>query len=120
MSTAETFAGYRAALAASTQGWFDDGPHDLWHWAGYLLQRIDEAYERFSTRVAAGTTVGTKQDRVRDFVLLHATATFTIADIRRALPGVSDNTIRLVLTELKNAGRIINDGTRRGATWHRT
>jgi len=110
---------YYAALAASTHGWFDDGQHDLWPWAGYLLQRIDDAYERFSTRVAAGTTRGTKQDRVRDFVLLQAPATFTIADIRRALPGVSDNTIRLVLTELKNAGRITNDGTGRGATWHR-
>ena len=111
---------YYAALAASTHGWFDDGQHDLWPWAGYLLQRIDDAYQRFSARVAAGTTRGTKQDRVRDFVLLHAPPTFTIADIRRALPGVSDNTIRLVLTTLKNAGLITNDGTGRGATWHRT
>jgi len=111
---------YYAALAASTHGWFDDGQHDLWPWAGYLIQRIDDAYERFSARVAAGTTRGTKQDRVRDFVLLHAPPTFTIADIRRALPGVSDNTIRLVLTTLKNAGLITNDGTGRGATWHRT
>ncbi|MDZ4827641.1 MAG: Fic family protein [Actinomycetota bacterium] len=34
---------------------------------------------------------GTKQDRVRDYVLLHAPTTFTIADVRRAVPGVSDN-----------------------------
>jgi Fic family protein len=111
---------YYAALAASTRGWFDDAQHDLWPWAGYLLNRLDDAYERFAARVAAGTAGATKQDRVRDFVLLHAPATFTIADIRRAVPGVSDNTIRLVLTDLKSKGRITNDGTGRGATWRRT
>ena len=37
-------------------------------------------------------------------MLLHAPAQFTIADIRRGVPGVWDNTIRLVLTELKAAG----------------
>ncbi len=111
---------YYAALGASTSGWFDDGRHDLWPWAGYLVNRLDEAYERFTARVAAGTGGGTKQDRVRDFVLLHAPTTFTIADVRRALPGVSDNTIRLVLTDLRNGGRITNDGTGRSATWRRT
>ncbi len=46
--------------------------------------------------------------------------TFTIADIRKALPGVRDNTIRLVLTALKGARRITNDGTGRSARWRRT
>ena len=111
---------YYVALAASTEGWFDDGRHDVWPWATYFLDRLDDAYERFMARVAAGTSGGTKQDRVRDFVLLHAPATFTIADIRRAVPGVSDNTIRLVLTDLKNNGLITSDGTGRNATWNRT
>jgi Fic family protein len=111
---------YYAALGASTQGWFDDGHHDVWPWAGYFLDRLDDAYARFTARVAAGTAGGTKQDRVRDFVLLHASATFTIADVRRAVPGVSDNTIRLVLTELKREGKIASDGTGRAATWRRT
>ncbi len=110
---------YYDALAASTDGWFDDGHHDVWPWATYFLNRLNEAYERFTARVAAGTTGGTKQDRVRDFVLLHAPATFAIADVRRAVPGVSDNTIRLVLSALKNARRITNDGTGRNATWRR-
>ena len=56
---------------------------------------------------------------MRDFVLLHAPATFTIAEIRRAVPGVSDNTIRIVLGALKEKGNITNDGSGRGAAWHR-
>lgn len=115
----ETKDEYYQALAASTQDWFDDGQHSAWPWAGYLLGRLDAAYTRFGTRIAAGTSGGTKQDRVRNFVLLHAPTPFTIADIRRSAPGISDNTIRLVLGELKNEGLIANDGTGRSATWHR-
>lgn len=112
--------GYYDTLARSTEGWFDDGSHDVWPWVRYLLERLDEAYARFGERIAAGTSGGTKQDRVRDYVLLRAPATFTIGDIRRAIPGISDNTIRLVLAEQKRAGRIANDGTGRSATWRRT
>lgn len=115
----ETNDQHYQSLAASTQGWFDDGRHTTWPWAGYLLERLDAAYTRFGTRVAAGTGGGTKQDRVRDFVLLHAPTPFTIADIRRAVPGISDNTIRLVLSELKHTGLIGNGGTGRSAKWHR-
>ena len=111
---------YYDTLALSTEGWFDDGNHDLWPWARYLIERLDEAYGRFGARIAAGTSGGTKQDRVRDYVLLHAPATFTIGDIRRATPGISDNTIRIVLVALRNAGQIVSDGTGRSATWRRT
>lgn len=111
---------YYASLEASTVGWFDDGGHDGWPWARYLFDRLDDAYGRFESRVAAGRSNGTKQDRIRDFVLLHASATFTIADIRRAAPSVSDNTIRLVLAALRTEGRIASDGTGRSATWRRT
>ncbi len=110
---------YYRALGESTVGWLDDGAHSLWPWAGYFLTRVDEAYRRFGERVAAGTSGGTKQDRVRDFVMMHAPAQFSIGDIRRAVPGVSDNTIRLVLTELKASGQITVDGTGRGSTWSR-
>ena len=63
---------YYQALRDSTVGWFDDGAHSVWPWTGYFLARVDEAYKRFSVRVAASTSGGTKQDRIRDYVLLHA------------------------------------------------
>lgn len=115
----ETRQQYYSTLAASTRGWFDDGKHSVWPWAGYLLGCVDGAYTRFAARIAAATRGGTKQDRVRDFILLHAATPFTIAEVRTAVPGVSDNTIRLVLSELKGEGLIANDGTGRSASWHR-
>ncbi|MBU3689566.1 MAG: cell filamentation protein Fic [Acidimicrobiales bacterium mtb01] len=115
----ETKDGYYEALRQSTDGWFDDAQHSLWPWAGYFLERLAGAYDRFSARIAASTNSGTKQDRIRDFILLHAPPIFSISDIRRAVPGVSDQTIRLVLAELKESGHVTNDGVGRSATWSR-
>lgn len=115
----DTSTDYYGSLAKSTIGWSPDGRHRLWPWAEYLLGQLATAYERFETRVADRTSGGTKQDRVRDFILSHGPVDFTIADVRRALPGVSDNTIRLVLTELRRGGRISVDGTGRNARWRR-
>jgi hypothetical protein len=61
----------------------------------------------------------TKQQRVREHILRHAPATFRLADIRTAVPGVSDQTIRLALEQLRNEGRVRADGTGRSATWTR-
>ena len=100
----------------STDGWFDDAQHSLWQWASYFLERLAGAYDRFSARIAASTNSGTKQDRIRDFILLHAPPAFPISDIRRAVPGVCDPTIRLVLAELKESGHVTNDGVGRSAS----
>jgi len=73
----------------------------------------------FAYRAAAAQTPGTKQERVREYILRHAPATFRIADIRTAVPGVSDQTIRLVLEQLRKEGSVRADGTGRSATWTR-
>jgi Fic family protein len=111
---------YYSQLRASTEGWFEDGQHDPWPWIRYLLGRIADAYGQFEERIASSTSSGFKQDRVRAFILTHSSQTFAISDVRRALPGVSDNTIRIVLSELKSKGRISVDGSGRSATWRRT
>ena len=110
---------YYESLAASTEGWFDDGRHSIWPWTTLLLECLADAYDRFEQRVTASSAT-TKQGRVRGFVLLHGPATFRMADIRRAVPGVSDQTIHLVLRQLKAAGQVDNDGTGRSAAWTRS
>lgn len=78
------------------------------------------AYAIFADRAAAAKTPGTKQQRIREHILRHAPVTFRLADIRGAVPGVSDQTIRLVLERLKNEGKVRPGGTGRAATWTRT
>jgi hypothetical protein len=81
---------------------------------------IASVYAIFADRAAAARTPGTKQARVREHILRHAPATFRLADIRTAVPGVSDQTIRLVLEQLRGEGKVRADGTGRSATWTRT
>ena len=113
---AESADHYYAALLASTHGWHEQR-NDPWPWLGYLVEILARAYDRFEQRAAADRSPGTKQDRVRDYVLHHASTIFTIADIRVALPGISDQTIRLTLDQLKGEGLVVADGRGRSAVW---
>ena len=76
----------------------------------YLVEVLAYAYDSFEQRVAAQRrSSGSKQERVRTWVLEHAPERFRLGDIRSALPGVSDGTIRLVLARLKREGHIMPD-----------
>jgi len=80
---------------------------------------LASTYAVFAGRAAAVQTPGTKQQRVRDHILRRAPVTFRLADIRTAVPGVSDQTIRLALERLRSENRVRADGTGRSATWTR-
>ncbi len=116
----ETKNGYYAALYESQRDWHE-GEHTIWPWTEYLVGALAETYRRFEDRVAAerGAKGMSKQERVRAYILRQAAARFTIADIRRAVPGTSDQTIRLVLNACRDAGRIRAEGTGRSAVWVR-
>ncbi len=107
-----------AALVASTHGWHE-GTNDAWPWLEYFVELMSRAYGTFEWRAAAGRSAGTKQQRVRDYVLYQAPVVFRIADVRVACPGISDQTIRLALDALKAERRIASEGTGRSAVWHR-
>lgn len=109
---------YYASLLASTHGWHED-QSDPWPWLGYFVRLLDDAYRTFEVRATSQRSTGTKQDRVRDYVLNRAPVVFRIADIRTALPGVSDQTIRLALDAMKADARIAPEGRGRGAVWRR-
>jgi Fic family protein len=118
LTVAESADAYYRALLDSTHGWHE-GTADPWPWLSYLTSVIADAYTVFAGRTAAARTPGTKQQRVREHILRHAPARFRLADIRTAVPGVSDQTIRLVLEQLKGDGKVRADGTGRAATWTR-
>ena len=110
---------YYDVLVASQDGW-QEGAHDIWPWISYLVSVLSDSYDRFEELLAARDDTGlSKQKRVRRYALEQAPASFSIAEVRRALPGVSDETIRLVLTELKAAGQVEPTGRGRSARWQR-
>ncbi|HTZ93135.1 MAG TPA: hypothetical protein VMB74_12125 [Streptosporangiaceae bacterium] len=81
---------------------------------------IADAYAVLADRAAAAQSPGTKQQRIREHILRHAPSTFRLAELRTAVPGISDQTIRLVLEQLRREGRVQSDGTGRSATWTRS
>jgi Fic family protein len=118
-AVAESADAYYQALLESTHGWHE-GAADPWPWLRYFTSVLADAYSMFADRAASAKTPGTKQQRIREHILCHAPVTFRLADIRTAVPGISDQTIRLVLEQLKNEGKVRSDGTGRSATWTRT
>lgn len=115
---AQSADAYYRALLDSTKGWHEDGA-DPWPWLGYFVGILAEAYQIFTRKAAAERTPGSKQQRVREYVLRHAPMVFSVADVRAALPGVSDQTIRLVLTDLRERGEVNPDGVGRAAVWRK-
>lgn len=111
---------YYQRLYGSQQGWHTD-EHTIWPWVSYLASILSIAYDDFEASVAAARdTVGNKQERVRRYILEQAPPEFRRRDIERAMPGVSVATIRLVLNELRDEGRISVDGGGPGARWRRS
>jgi Fic family protein len=109
---------YYQALLESTHGWHDEA-NTPWPWLAYFVDIIAGAYDVFESRAASDRSTGTKQERVRDYVLHHAPLVFRIADVRVAMPGVSDQTIRLALDVMKAERLIAPEGTGRSAVWRR-
>jgi len=98
---------YYDALYSSQRRWHQ-GKHDVWPWVGYLVDTLAAAYDDFEGRVAArrNLAAGSKQDQVRRYILQHAPDVFRIRDVRAALPGIGDPTIKRVLADLRHEGRI--------------
>lgn len=110
---------YYQRLYLSQQGWHT-GEHTIWPWVSYLATILAGAYDDFEERVAdARDSVGSKQDRVRHHILHQAPSEFRRRDVERALPGVSPATIRLVLNELRDSGKITVAGAGPSARWRR-
>jgi Fic family protein len=110
---------YYACLHESQEDWHES-EHSIWSWTSYLARILADAYGDFEQRVAAaGEKVGSKQDRVREYILRQSPMEFRRRDVERALPDISAATIRLVLNELRDARQIRSQGSGPGARWHR-
>lgn len=112
----ESKEGYYETLEASSQGWHE-GQHDVKPWLDYFWGALLRAYKEFEERV--GTIErgrGRKGDRIRSEVLKH-TQPFSISEIEEACPGVSRDTVRLILRAMKAEGLIAPTGKGRGAKW---
>jgi Fic family protein len=107
---------YYETLEQSSQGWHE-GKHNPWPYIGYLLFTLKTACKEFETRIGQMKSArGEKTALVRSAI--EATgAEFTVNDLQRTCPGVSRETIQLLLHNLRKAGTIECLGRGPGARW---
>ena len=112
----ESKESYYETLEASSQGWHE-GEHNIAPWLDYFWGSLLRAYKQFEERV--GTIErgrGAKGDRVRAEILKRQLP-FSITDIEEACPGISRDTVRMVLRAMKAEGLIAPMGKGRSAKW---
>lgn len=112
----ETSKSYYETLETSSQGWHDN-KHDVMPWVRYFWGVVLSAYQKFEDQVGnieAGS--GSKSKRVRE-AIERKVVPFKSADLKKEVPDVSRDTIRMVLREMKKEGRIKSDGHGRGVRW---
>jgi len=109
---------YYEALAKSSVGWHE-GKHDLLPWLEYFLGVLLVAYREFESRVGAvQSPKGAKRDLVIDSIR-RLPQQFRFADVARAWPGVSRQTIERALGQMRETGEIRLLGRGRDAVWQR-
>jgi len=107
---------YYDTLEASSQGWHK-GEHDVMPWLEYFWGVLIRAYKEFEERIGElDGGRGSKSERVREAVG-RKVLPFKIVDLERDCPGVSRETIRLVLREMKAERLVRSEGRGRGARW---
>jgi Fic family protein len=109
---------YYDALFQSSQHWHE-GQHDLRPWWEYFLGTLTAAYKEFEARVGTLSSArGAKREMVRNAIRRLPTK-FTVADVQRACPGVSHETVKRAMSELKRDRKLKCLGKGRDARWER-
>lgn len=110
---------YYEVLEDSSRGWHE-GIHDPWPYIGFLLYILKSAYKEFEERVdKIKGPRGEKTDMAIRAIAAEA-ASFSVSDIQRKCPGVSLDTIRMVLKALRKRGKIECLGRGQNAKWQKT
>lgn len=109
---------YYEALQQSSQNWHQ-GEHDPMPWLRYFWSVLGAAYKEFDERVGqVRKTHGAKTEIIQKAVERHF-GPFAISDIVRDCPGVSRETIRMTLANMKKSGLLKLEGNGRGAKYRR-
>jgi len=109
---------YYDALQQSSQNWHT-GEHDPMPWLRYFWSVLGAAYKEFEERVGTvRKTHGAKTEVIEKAVGRHYDP-FAISDIVSDCPGISRETIRVVLANMKKAGSLKLEGSGRGAKYRR-
>lgn len=109
---------YYETLEISSQGWHE-GKHDPWPFVNFALYILKLAYKEFEARVGqTDSPRGSKTEMVR-IAFEAMPGKFTIQDLLKACPGVSQDLIRKSLAAAKRDGEVVCLGRGPSAQWEK-
>ncbi len=110
---------YYETLEASSRGWHD-GRNDPWLYINYLLSVVKAAYKEFSQKAATVRPGrGEKQTRILKAIeAIHQE--FSLVELSERCPGVSPETVKKVIKDLKRQGHVELVRAGRNALWRKT
>lgn len=106
---------YYQVLKQASQNWHE-GEHEILSWWNFFLSVLKQAYDELEDKVDKSVNGQAKSELVKQAVLSQL-AQFSLQDIVRALPSVSEQLVKKVLAEMKEEGRVTLQGKGRGARW---
>ena len=109
---------YYEVLEKSSQRWHQ-GQHDPWPAMNFLLYILNLACQEFEQRVGQLKSPRGAKTELVEQAIENRTGEFGITEMERLCPGVSRDMIRLLLRDLKAAGRVECLGRGPGAKWRK-
>ena len=107
---------YYETLELSSNGWHE-GKNDPWPYINYLLFILKTAYKEFSSRATMiHPKRGEKHARIVE-AFESLPQSFTLADLIAKCPGISTETVRKAMKDLKRDGKVEMLKAGRGAIW---
>ncbi|TDJ09220.1 MAG: Fic family protein [Deltaproteobacteria bacterium] len=106
---------YYHALYESSKGWHKQ-KHDMDSWHVFFLSVIREAYTEIFSKIEQSDGRSSKTEIIKN-VVSSKKGDFTLAELQRELPSISNAMIRKVLTQLKEQYKVATRGKGRGAHW---
>ena len=109
---------YYETLELSSESWHE-GRHDPWPYIGYVVYILKETYREFERRMGQlQSPKGAKSEMVQR-VVKRQQHDFRIVEIHNECPGVSLDTVRKVLKNMRKKGEVQCLGRGQKARWRR-
>jgi Fic family protein len=109
---------YYEVLRRSSEGWHD-GRHDVVPWSNFFLTILRGAYREFEERAGQVKTPRGAKTALVEAAIEAFPGEFTLTELERACPGVSQDMVRRVLRDLQKAKKIVCVGRGPGSPWRK-
>jgi Fic family protein len=107
---------YYDTLKTSSQGWHE-GTHDALPFLNYFCAVLRDGYGELADRVSLAHAHSAPLSAEIERTILRQRGDFTLRELHRAFPHVSEQLIKKVLYRMKDKQQVVLQGRGKGAVW---